>query len=173
LATSLRVVMRSAPRSSRLLVDQGAKASPIVGVALDRNAVRPGLERGPQFASFLERARLDNDRAFRRRRAKQRRERGQEVAPLRGDPDDTAAAEHGYGVSLVGEASGLARDRLPIQADEPQRVWPVAKRRVDELSDALADQALVITVDEVEDRLAWRALEKLVCGAVIDDHARF
>ena len=189
LAISPRVVWRSAPTSATSAARaSGAIASPAARASASmrdferarhrRNSIRStratgeAFERGPQAGSLLELSRLDDDRAVGRRPGEQRLERRQEIAPLRVDPDRAGAAEHRDRIGFVGERAGIARDRVALEAHEPQRVRVGADQLANDGLHPLVRKSLVLAVDQVEADLLRQSLDEAVGGGAGDDAHR-
>ena len=107
---------------------------------------------------------LDDDRAVRRRAGEQRLERGQEVAPLRVDPDRPVAAEHRDRIGLIGKDAGIARDRIALEAHKAHRVRIVADAAANDGLHPFVREPLVEPVNEAEANLLRQSLNEAVSG---------
>ena len=138
------------PGLARLAVDESEQSPALVGIAFDRGRLAGALEQIAQRRALFHAARLQDQRAIRRRAFEQRPERSEEIARADIDPERARAAEHRNGIGLVGQESRLFRQRVAFNAHQPHRVGIAAEHGVNQRLGALVNQPFVVAVNEEE-----------------------
>ena len=95
--------------------------------------------------------------------------------PFRSCPALTTIAQSGGGrankgssaISFVGERAGIARDRIALEAHEPQRVGVALDEIANDRFHAFVRQSLVWPVHEIEANVLRQSLDEAIGGGAV------